>query len=180
MLDNDNLWQTATECHRLLTESGVAHALCGGVAVCLHGYQRNTVDIDLIVRKTDAGEVRTVLERAGLAWDEDQVEFRSTNGVAVQFLYAGDRAGEGAEVYLPEPDGDANVETVEGLSVLRLSKLIEIKIACGLGNVRRTHKDFADVVELIAIRKLDGSFARHLHKSVRKTYRALVRNAGGS
>ncbi len=179
MLDNETLWQTATECHRLLAESGVPHALCGGVAVCLHGYQRNTVDIDLIIRKSDAGAVKAVLEQADLVWNQQQVEFRSPTGVAVQFLYSGDRAGPGAEVYLPEPEGNLNVEVVEGLSVLRLSKLIEIKIACGLANLRRTHKDFADVVELIAIRKLDGSFTRYLHKSVRKAYRELVKNAQG-
>jgi hypothetical protein len=60
-----------------------------------------------------------------------------------------------------------------------LSRLIEIKIACGAVNVRRMHKDFADVVELIAIRKLDGTFAKYLHKSVRDIYRKLVQNAQG-
>ena len=179
MLDNENLWQTATVCHRVLMESGVPHAICGGVAVCLHGYQRNTVDIDLIVRKSDAETVKTALEPAGLVWNQGEAEFRSADGIAVQFLYAGDRAGRGAEVYLPDPEGESNIETVEGLSVVRLSRLIEMKIACGLGNVRRTHKDFADVVELIAIRKLDGSFARYLHKSVRKTYRELLKNSRG-
>jgi hypothetical protein len=39
------------------------------------------------------------------------------------------------------------------------------------------HKDFADVVELIVIRNLDGSFARFLHKSVRSTFRELVRKS---
>lgn len=65
------------------------------------------------------------------------------------------------------------------MTVLRLSKLIEIKIASGTGNVRRTHKDLADVVELIAIRNLDSSFSRFLHKSVRATFRELVKNANG-
>jgi hypothetical protein len=55
--------------------------------------------------------------------------------------------------------------------------LIQAKIACGLGDLRRTHKDFADVVELIAVRRLGGSFARFLHKSVRKELRELVRSA---
>lgn len=179
MLGKENLWQTAADCHRVLLEARIPHSVCGGVAVCLHGYQRNTVDLDLIIRKADAQNVRTALEGAGLKWDRDQAEFRSTTGTPVQFLYAGDRAGSGSEVYLPDPEGDTNVEMVEGLPVLRLSKLIEIKIACGTGNVRRTHKDLADVVELIAIRNLDSSFARHLHKSVRRTFRELVRNSQG-
>ena len=179
MLGNENLWQATADCHRLLSKAGIPHSVCGGVAVCLHGYQRNTIDLDLIIRKDDSQLVRSVLEQAGLKWDREQAEFRSPTGIPVQFLYAGDRAGSGSEIYLPDPEGDSNVEVVEGLPVLRLSKLIEVKIACGMGSVRRTHKDLADVVELIAIRNLDSSFARHLHKSVRKPFRELVKNARG-
>ncbi|MEZ6126997.1 MAG: hypothetical protein R3C49_28095 [Planctomycetaceae bacterium] len=179
MLGNDNLWKVAASCHQLLRQSGVKHSVCGGVAVCLHGYQRNTADVDLIIRRSDSRTVRDVLENAGLQWDESHAEFRTDSGVTIQFLYAGDNAGPSAELRLPDPEGDLNVETIEGLPVVRLSKLIEIKIACGTGNVRRMHKDLADVVELIAIRHLDSSFARFLHKSVRKTFRELVRNARG-
>jgi len=75
------------------------------------------------------------------------------------------------------PAGDDNVEEIEGLSVVRLSRLIEMKIARGSSQLRRTYRDFADVVELISKRKLDGAFARHLHKSVRPTFRQLVRHA---
>ena len=92
-------------------------------------------------------------------------------------MIAGERAGTGAVVFIPEPEGELNVEVKEGLSVVKLSRLIEMKIASGVGNLRRTHKDFADVVELIAIRKLDGSFSRYLHNSLRPTFRELVRNA---
>ncbi len=179
MLGNENLWQVAVQCHRALEESHIPHSVCGGVAVCLYGYQRNTVDLDLIIRRADTKAVRTALENAGLLWDEQEAEFRSSGGVPVQFLYAGDRACKDAEVVLPEPEGDSNIETIENLPVLRLSKLIEVKIACGLGNIRRTHKDLADVVELIIVRKLDSSFSRFLHKSVRQAFRGLVKNAHG-
>ncbi len=63
--------------------------------------------------------------------------------------------------------------------MLRLSRLIESKIACGMGDLRRTHKDFADVIELILQNRLNGSFARYLHKSVRQVYRELVRRSRG-
>lgn len=177
MLGNENLWQVAMQCHRALAESQIPYTVCGGVAVCLHGYQRNTVDLDLIIRRTHSGVVRTALENAGPSWHEQEAEFRSASGIPVQFLYAGVRAGKDAEFSLPEPEGELNVETLEKLSVLQLSKLIEIKIACGVGNARRMHKDLADVVELIAVRKLDSSFARFLHKSVRQIFRELVKNA---
>ena len=63
----------------------------------------------------------------------------------------------------------------EGLPVLSLTRLIESKLACGAGNLRRTHKDFADVVELIDVNQLPASFVRLLHKSVRGSFRELFR-----
>lgn len=176
MLDNESLWDTAAQCHRLFTEAEIAYSVCGGVAVCLHGYQRNTVDLDLVVRSKDSDRAREVLVNAGATWDSDVKDFRTEAGVAVQFVISGESAGRGQEVKVPEPMGD-NVEVLEGLTVLRLSRLIEMKLACGSANIRRTHRDFADVVELIVIRNLDGSFARFLHKSLRKTFRELVRRA---
>ncbi len=177
MLGNESLWDVAARCHGLLTAAEVPYSICGGVAVCLHGYQRNTTDLDLVIRSEDSQSVRRVLTEAGFAWDSEKAEFRTEDGIAIQFLIAGQQAGKGTEVLVSEPVGDLNVEQIEGLSVVRLSRLIELKIASGMNNLRRTHKDFADVVELIAIRHLDGSFARHLHKSLRPTFRQLVRNA---
>ncbi len=180
MLGNPSLWDVAARCHEMLTEAQIAYSICGGVAVCLHGYQRNTTDLALVIRSTDNEAVRRVLTDAGFAWDSAKAEFRTENGIAIQFLIAGQPAGKGTEVSVSEPVGDVNVEQIEGLSVVRLSRLIEMKIACGMSNLRRTHKDFADVVELIAIRRLDGSSARYLHPSLRSTYRQLARNAAAA
>ena len=49
-----------------------------------------------------------------------------------------------------------------------------------MGNLRRTYKDFADVIELIVQNRLNSSFARFLHKSLRVTYRELVRRSRGA
>ena len=174
MLDNRTLWDVAVQCHHALRDAGVPHAILGGVAVCLHGYQRNTVDLDLLVRREDQAKVRETLESAGLQWSAEQVEFRTAGGVAVQFLIAGNRAGKDSEVYFPDPGDEQVTAEIEGLPVLTLARLIETKLASGLGNIRRMHRDLADVVELIAAHKLDSSFARHLHKSLRPTFRKLV------
>jgi hypothetical protein len=177
MLGNESLWDVAVQCHAILDRVAVPHAIVGGVAVCLHGYQRNTVDLDLLIGPENAIQARAALEISGFTWSPTAAEFRSPSGIPVQFLTAGDRAGSGSELRLPDPVDQLAVVQIEGLPVLSLAKLIESKIACGEGNLRRTHKDFADVVELIAINKLDGSFARHLHKSVRKTFRQLALQA---
>jgi hypothetical protein len=177
MLGNESLWEIALRSHQILKQANIPHSICGGVAVCLHGYQRNTTDLDLIINAGDAAAVKEALLGDSFVWNEELKEFRSPSGIPVQFLMAGERAGKGEEVKIPEPIGESNVEERDGLSVVRLSRLIEMKLACGQSNLRRTHKDFADVVELIAIRKLDSSFARFLHPTLRQAYRELVHHA---
>ena len=177
MLGNESLWNVAVRCHALFSAADICYSICGGVAVCLHGYQRNTVDLNLVIRPEDTEAVRAVLSSAGLVWDDIHAQFRTPAGIAVQSLIAGQKAGQGSDVTIPDPAGELNVEERERLTVVRLSRLIEMRIASGMNNLRRTHKDFADVVELIAARKLDESFARFIHKSLRATFRELVRNA---
>lgn len=179
MLENASLWDVTRACHQILGKARIPHAIVGGVAVCLHGYQRNTVDLDLLVRPVDADAIRGLFEHAGYTWNGKQTEFETPAGIPVQCLYAEDRAGRNSEVYFPDPGDQKNVTIVERLPVLSLPKLIECKLACGEGSVRRTHKDFADVVELIVKHQLSRSFARNLHKSVRNTFRTLVLQARG-
>ena len=98
-----------------------------------------------------AEATRERLEAAGFQWSAKNHEFLSPSGIPSQFLLAGDRAGNDSEVRFPDP-GMANTVTLkEGPPVLSLARLIESKLACGAGNLRRTHKDFADVIELIDV-----------------------------
>jgi hypothetical protein len=174
MLENQTLWTTAADCHAALHAAGIPHAIVGGVAVCLHGYRRNTVDIDMLIRKEDQADVRAALENGGYTWSSERAEFLAPTGIPVQFLVSGEKAGRSAEILLPQPDGPGVTVEIEGLAVLSLARLIEIKLACGLGSPRRTHRELADVVELIAAHRLARSFARHLHKSLRPAFRKLV------
>lgn len=174
MLGNESLWETAKTCHELLTDAGIPYAVAGGVAVCLHGYQRNTVDLDLLVQPGQGEAIGATFASAGITWDDEEHEFRTPAGIAIQFLVAGERAGKGSEVCFRDPADLNTVTQREGLPVLSLAALIESKIACGQSNLRRTHKDFADVVELIAKHDLGRDFAKHLHKSVRAEFHQLV------
>jgi hypothetical protein len=179
MLGSETLWQVAQQCHAVLGQSEIPYAVVGGVAVCLHGYQRNTVGLDLLVRGEDADATRAAMADAGFIWSKKAKEFQSRAGIPVQFLIAGEPAGRNSEVKFPDPSERRTTVAIEGLPIVSLARLIELKLACGEGNLRRTHKDLADVVELIAIHGLSRAFARHLHKSVRKTFRELVLHARG-
>ena len=177
LLGNDNLWQAALQTHEALTARGIPYAVAGGVAVCLHGYRRFTADLDLLIRRDDAEVLSQTLTALGFVWNAAPKEFVAPSGIVVQLLFAGDRAGNGQEARLPAPDQPATIANIEGLPALSLAELLQAKIACGLGSLRRTHKDFADVVELIAAHGLGESFARFLHPSVRAEFRELVRRA---
>jgi hypothetical protein len=180
MLENQTLWEVAERVHRLLVERAIDDAVVGGVAVCLHGYRRNTVDLDLLIHPDNANQVRAALESDGFAWAPAEKEFRAPSGIVVQFVLAGESEGRGQPAHFPDPADAACLTQIEGLSVLSLAELIQAKLACGLGDMRRMHRDFADVVELIAIHRLDGAFARNLHKSVQPEFRELVRRAAGT
>jgi hypothetical protein len=179
MLENETLWQLTERVHDLLEKKNIAHAIVGGVAVCLHGYRRNTVDLDLLIRPEDTASLQSAFEAEGFHRSAADREFRSTSGVVVPIVIAGESEGPGQAANFPNPNDAECTTTIEGLPVLSLAQLIQAKLACGLGDLRRTHKDFADVVELIAIHRLDGSFAQLLHKSVREEFRSLVRRARG-
>ena len=181
MLGSQNIWDTAHRCHDVLQAAGVRHAIVGGVAVFLHGYRRNTVDVDVLVRSEDADVVKSALQQAQFSWSSEQREFRSPAGIPVHFVLSNEPAGDDASygVKFPDPSDSKAVGVIDGLPVVTLARLMELKLACGLGNVRRTHRDFADVVELIVVHDLRGDFARFLHKSVRPAFRKLVRNARG-
>jgi hypothetical protein len=94
MLGNESLWNAASRCHELLSGANIPYSICGGVAVCLYGYQRNTVDLDLVIRSTDSAFVREIITKADFDWDPTHVEFRTKEGIAIQFLVAGEKAGK--------------------------------------------------------------------------------------
>lgn len=179
MLENQSLWEVAERVNDLLRRCQIDYAVVGGVAVCLHGYRRNTVDLDLLISPDRAADFRAALEADGFRWDANAKEMRSPSDIAVQVVLAGESEGPRQPAKFPDPSDKTQLTESERLPVLSLAALIQSKIACGLGNLRRTHKDFADVVELILVHQLDGSFARNLHKSVQKDFRALVKRAKG-
>ena len=48
-----------------LEKARIDHALCGGMAVTIHGYPRLTRDIDLLLREEDLERARNALEKSG-------------------------------------------------------------------------------------------------------------------
>ena len=101
--------------------------------------------------------------------------------IRIRFLVTGEFPGDGKAKPVAFPDPATSADDMDGLRVLRLPRLIELKLASGLSAPHRL-RDLADVQEIIKVRGLDGAFADQLDPSVRARYLELqqaVAAAGG-
>ena len=48
-----------------LDEGGIPYALCGGLALALHGIPRATVDIDILIQRESLEKAQTLVGRLG-------------------------------------------------------------------------------------------------------------------
>jgi hypothetical protein len=59
----------------VLTDEGIEYALCGGLALAVHGFARATQDIDLLVRPEDAERIAATVEKLGFVLDAGELPF---------------------------------------------------------------------------------------------------------
>lgn len=71
-----NLYEELLALIDVLEKAGLDYALCGGVALALHGHPRFTKDIDLLVREEDLDKVRAAVVELGFTVDGGRVPFR--------------------------------------------------------------------------------------------------------
>jgi hypothetical protein len=64
---------------RLFNQEKVDYALCGGMAVALHGYPRFTKDIDLLVPAEALSHARTVAAMAGFVDESGRIPFADSD-----------------------------------------------------------------------------------------------------
>jgi len=167
-----------------LSELQIPYVVAGGMALNAHGYQRGTIDVDIIVTETDLRRIHQELEGLGyikpFAGSKNLKD--TQNKVRIEFLIAGQYPGDGKPkpVAFPDPQ-QASVE-IDGISYLKLPVLIELKLASGLTNPLRM-KDITDVLELIQILSLPRDFVEQLDPFVRSEYLRLwdlTANAGSA
>jgi hypothetical protein len=163
---------------RLLREDEIPYALIGAMAVNEYGYQRVTVDVDLLLslegltRFKEHHLGRDYVERFPGSKGLRDVE----NGVSIDIVLAGEYPGDGLPKPVKFPDPAEAALVGERLSVLPLPKLIELKLASGMTAPHRL-KDLADVLELIRSVHLTEDFGRQLDPFVQPKYLDLWRAA---
>lgn len=158
-----------------LSRAGIDYAIIGGLALNAHGYRRETVDVDVLVRSEGLDVFREQCVGRGYlpAFQGARKTFHNTRTrVAVEFITAGEYPGDGKPKPVAFPD-PANVSVnAQGTQVVNLPTLIELKLASGMTNPGRL-RDLADVQELIRVLKLGSDYAEQLNPYVQSKFAEL-------
>jgi hypothetical protein len=169
------VFETLRRLGQRLDEEGIPYTLIGGMALILHGYERFTKDVDIVLTKESLALFREkCLGRGYLpAFTGAQKTFRDTiSNVRIEIITTGEYPGDGKPkpVAFPDP-AQVSIER-EGIRIIQLEKLIELKLASGLSAPHRL-RDLADVQDLIVNLNLPIDLVERLDASVQDEYRRL-------
>ncbi len=159
-----------------LPDEGIHYAVIGGMALAIHGLVRPTQDVDLLLTREGLDRFHERLVGAGYLplFPGAQKHFRDTKtGVRVEVIVAGEYPGDGKPKPVSFPDPKSASVEVDGVNVITLEKLIELKLASGLSAEHRRLRDLADVQMLIETLHLPPDSARALDPSVRGEFERL-------
>src|SRR5215212_9657292 len=151
-MKTDDVHDTLRRVTRRLQEAGVDYALIGGMALFAHGYRRFTTDVDILTTPTGLDTIHQQLVGRGFVprFPGARKALRDTStGVTVEFITTGEYPGDGKPKPVGFPDPATASVDIDGIRVISIEKLVEIKLASGLTNLQRM-RDLADVRDLIA------------------------------
>ena len=177
------LHSTLRQLVRRLEEEGIPYALLGGLALAEHGFPRLTEDIDLLLTPAGLQRFHERLVGRGYrpAFRGAHKTMRDTEtGVRIEIVTTGEYPGDGLPkpVAFPDPATPEATVEIEGIRVVTLETLIDLKLASGTSASHRL-RDLADVQDLIVRLELPLSWADRLDPSVQLAYRDLWEKAQG-
>jgi len=167
-METSPIHETMRRLSKTLNEMQISFAIAGAMAANAHGHKRTTSDVDILIRREDL--LRFKERWIGRGWVdkfEGSKNFRdAVTNVNVDTLIVGDFPGDG----LPKPVAFPTPESVserndEGLPIISLKTLIELKLASGMTAMHRP-RDFDDVIQLIRVNKLSREFEQQLNPYV--------------
>ena len=174
-MQTGDIYQTLRRLAARLQAAGLDYAVVGGMALVAHGYRRFTEDIDILLTPEALAHFQDEFVGRGYAraFSSAAKTFRDTEtNVRIEVLTTGDYPGDGLPKPVAFPEPAAASFEQDGLRILTLEKLIELKLASGLSAPHRL-RDLADVQELIALLRLPLELQHGLDESVRAEYRRL-------
>jgi hypothetical protein len=156
-----------------LDDLGIDYAVVGGMALYLHGFRRFTEDVDILVTPESLKRIHEEVEGRGFVrpFEKSKNLRDSDTRVRIEFLVTGQFPGTGKPGPVPFPDPKDVAEVRDGLKVLNLAKLMELKLASSRGAGRR--KDLGDAQEMIRTLRLPLEFRDQLDPSLRDLYHEL-------
>jgi len=167
--------QTMERIAQRLASEGIPYVIIGGMAINALGYERVTTDVDLLTTREGLDEIHKKLVGRGYmpAFQGARKAFRdTTTSVKVEFITTGEYPGDGKPkpVVFPDPR-DVTIE-IEGINVIQLEKLIELKLASGLSAPHRIF-DLGDVAHLIQSLNPPRELGEKLDPTVRDEFYRL-------
>ncbi|MDB9514779.1 hypothetical protein PN499_26605 [Kamptonema animale CS-326] len=173
-MQQGKVYETLQNVSRSLSKAGIEYAVIGGMALVIHGYSRTTQDVDLLLTPEGLETFRTALVGRGFvpAFTGATKMFKDTaTGVSVEIIVTGEYPGDGKPKPVIFPDPAVVSVDRDGIKVIELVKLIELKLASGLSAPGRL-KDLADVQELVRALSLPSELDG-LDESVKADYLRL-------
>ncbi len=164
---------TLTRIARRLSEEGIEYAVIGGMALIAHGYVRFTNDVDVLITTNGLQRIHERLVGRGYrpAFEGAQKTLRDAEtGIDIEFITTGEFPGDGKPKPVSFPDPKDVAQEREGIRVISLPRLIELKLASGLSAEHRRLRDLADVQDLIIALKLPRDIGAQIDASVRDEY----------
>lgn len=160
------VWETLRALDAQLVDAGIEYVVIGGLALTAHNYPRQTVDVDVVLTRSDYDTFKRQCEDAGFARPAHPARrfINPESEVAIDVLIAGELAGRRSKnksIRFPDP---AQAEMHGDLRTVSLAQLIELKL------VTWRYKDWGDVVELIRRNNLAQDFAEKLDPVVQAAY----------
>src|SRR5439155_1006073 len=115
----------------------IPYAIVGAMALFIHGFRRFTEAVDLLVTRESMDHLIQELEGLGYVQPRGTTtKLRDTRtGVRIEFLISGGFPGDGKPKPVVFPDPASDTINVEGLKVLGLPSLINLKLASGIAAV---------------------------------------------
>lgn len=177
-MDGGAVKRTMRKIAAKLEELKIPYAVVGGMALVMHGQERTTVDVDILVSPEGLKSAHEALEGLGyVAPFAGSKNLRDTEtGVRIEFLVSGNYPGDGKPKPVAFPDPSQVASVIDGIRVINLPKFIELKLASGLTGGAARLKDFADVVALIEVLKISEAIAESLDDYVRPKFLELWRD----
>jgi hypothetical protein len=159
--------QTLRDLATRLNELDVEFAVIGAVAMFYHGYRRFTQDIDILVTAEGFASIGKELLGNGYVrptgWRRGFRDIET--GVAIHVFVSGSACGAESGYVVPHPTRSSRID---GINVLELASLLEMKFA--LGSAPGELRHLGDAQELIRYSGATLDFAANLAPSFRDRF----------